>query len=754
MTNAATTFADKLINQALDAVEVHVVNRLEQTGIVSFQDEEEDLARDDVLTESKSTMTQKAEAVCKKIERMRSARTEKKLLKTDLLNKKRIEDSLQTKILMDCVKNAKENKENKKIQETLQQQLLNEVKRLRERVKNCDDRNDDDDDDDFDGVLQSAIKEIRAHKSLRSELDVSLRQLELAKNAKLNEDEDITNKEFEKFENRVEREVEKKVKQLELRKTAAETQADLARKKHAEAEQSLKELRARHDVAQSKIFELENNEIEAKQILMKDRESLKLESINLTKREEEFLRRQVEQGLLYGTNQTKIPELGVSELTEKVQVKERMIAKLAEDLEAMEKKSVEVAQEAEKNVITLTKQLNATKAQLRDTSQELKKEQEFAEINGAKIVEELRERVRVLQALVNSEDGDAAEAISESTGSTSTTTTNAEGGRSNSIEQNEKALLAVRDKNRRLAAEIAVAERAKNEANKEKEVAVERAVAAETKLMQAAETIAVLEDDLAKRTQMMIVNADDDGVENNEKNKGEDSTEMVSILAAQRDRFKRRVSELDDEKSRVTLELSSTTAKAVKLEEDNVKLFEKIRYVQQYYASKLSQSSGGGGANVKILRVDEAGVPLSDSLETEKSANKNARYSCGVGGVTIGVDRLAISDGMRKRAQRYGCGFSGSGGDMESQSLGGDEGGIIGRYRDKYLARLNPFAAFKSSEIEEGGTSMQGAHDRIAMAGGKALLSSRRFRAVFAIYFLAMHLFVASVLYTHREMFT
>lgn len=91
---------------------------------------------------------------------------------------------------------------------------------------------------------------------------------------------------------------------------------------------------------------------------------------------------------------------------------------------------------------------------------------------------------------------------------------------------------------------------------------------------------------------------------------------------------------------------------------------------------------------------------------------------------------------------------------MESQSLGGDEGGIIGRYRDKYLARLNPFAAFKSSEIEEGGTSMQGAHDRIAMAGGKALLSSRRFRAVFAIYFLAMHLFVASVLYTHREMFT
>ena len=265
---------------------------------------------------------------------------------------------------------------------------------------------------------------------------------------------------------------------------------------------------------------------------------------------------------------------------------------------------------------------------------------------GAKVVEELRERVRILQALVDSEDGDVAEAVTIK--SSDDTNEKVEGDES---EGNGKALIAVRDKNRRLAAEIAVAKRAQDKANKEKEVAVERAVAAETKLMQASETISVLEDDLAKRTTSTPYVADDASSSMTTTTPNSD-TDMISILASQRDRFKRRVSELDEEKARITTELSSSSAKVAKLEEDNVKLFEKIRYVQKYYASKLS---GSTSATVKILRVDESGVPLSDSLETETSANKNSRYSCGVGGVTIGVDRLAISDGIRKLLRDTGA---------------------------------------------------------------------------------------------------
>ena len=756
---------DKIINSALDAVEEHVVQRLEDTGLVVFDDDDDDASKRTTL--KGRNVVQKLKLMREEKKRRKETKEKKrKEIKETKAERKR-EDKASDAKLMEIVKKAQQQQretsddasddKNKEKDDVLVKALLKEVQRLRERVKTSYEDDEDENrengknvsslsssSEEEDSILLSAIEEIESTSALRSELDVSLRQLQRSKQSTV--DSELLEKEREGFEERLTREVEKKTKLLEVRKSAAENAADQARKKFAEAEQNLRELRKRHDEAQSRIFDLENNEVEMKSTLAKDRESLKLEAEKLQKREEEFVKKTNDGGVgvTMRSSNNSLPELGVAALEEKLQVKERMIAKLAEDVEEMENASVAVAKEAEKNVASLTKQLTETKLKLEETKRELMKEQSNAEMSGAKVVEELRERVRVLQALVDSEDGDVAEAMAIR-GSDDTN----ERGEGEEDEGNGgKPLIAVRDKNRRLAAEIAVAKRAKDDANKEKEVAVERAVAAETKLMQAAETISVLEDDLAKRTTSTSSAATHDPSSSSTTTTTTTDTDMIAILASQRDRFKRRVSELDEEKARVTTELSSTSAKVTKLEEDNVKLFEKIRYVQKYYASKIS---GGASAAVKILRVDESGVPLSDSLETEKSANKSARYSCGVGGVTIGVDRLAISDGMRKRAQRYGCGFGGGGhGDLESASLGGDEGGVVGRYRDKYLARLNPFNAFKRTESEDGGSSNLATHDRLAMAGGKALLSSRGFRSFFALYFLAMHGFLAMVLYSHR----
>lgn len=763
---------DKIINSALDAVEEHVVQRLEDTGLVVFDDDDDENNNKRTSTKGRNVV-QKLKLMREEKKQRKETRERKRKEKEELQAERKGEDKASDAKLMEIVKKAQQQQretsdasddKNKEKDAVLVKALLKEVQRLRERVKTSYEEEDDEDEnrengknasslssssEEEDSILLSAIEEIESTSALRSELDVSLRQLQRSKQSTV--DSELLEKEREGFEERLTREVEKKTKVLEVRKSAAENTADQARKKFAEAEQNLRELRKRHDEAQSRIFDLENNEVEMKSTLAKDRESLKLEAEKLQKREEEFANKTNNVinngggvGLTMRSNNNSLPELGVAALEEKLQVKERMIAKLAEDVEEMENASVAVAKEAEKNVASLTKQLTETKLKLEETKRELMKEQSNAEMSGAKVVEELRERVRVLQALVDSEDGDVAEAMAIR-GSDDTN----ERGEGEEDECNgDKPLIAVRDKNRRLAAEIAVAKRSKDDANKEKEVAVERAVAAETKLMQAAETISVLEDDLAKRTTSTSSAATHDPSSSSTTTTTTTDTDMIAILASQRDRFKRRVSELDEEKARVTTELSSTSAKVTKLEEDNVKLFEKIRYVQKYYASKLS---GGASAAVKILRVDESGVPLSDSLETEKSANKSARYSCGVGGVTIGVDRLAISDGMRKRAQRYGCGFGGGGhGDLESASLGGDEGGVVGRYRDKYLARLNPFNAFKRTESEDGGSSNLATHDRLAMAGGKALLSSRGFRSFFALYFLAMHGFLAMVLYSHR----
>jgi len=737
---------DAIINSALDVVEEHVVQRLEDTGLVTFDD------ADDIISKT----TERGKTVVQKLKRLRAETTKtttRKKKDEEQREKWKKEDKENDAKLMEMVKAQKQSNGTKE-KDALVKALLKEVQRLRERAKTRDkeDKETSDDEgikeDEEDSILLSAIEEIESTFALRSELDVSLRQLERSKQSAV--DSDLLEKEREEFDERLNREVEKKTKTLEVRKSAAENAADQARKKFAEAEQNLRELRKRHDEAQSRIFDLENNEMEMKSTLAKDRENLKLEVEKLQKREQEFANKtNTNRGggdAMMRTNSNSLPELGVAALEEKLLVKERMIAKLAEEVEEMEKTSVTVAKEAEKNVASLTKQLTETKLKLEETKRELMKEQSNAEMCGAKVVEELRERVRILQALVDSEDGDVAEAVTIK--SSDDTNEKVEGDES---EGNGKALIAVRDKNRRLAAEIAVAKRAQDKANKEKEVAVERAVAAETKLMQASETISVLEDDLAKRTTSTPYVADDASSSMTTTTPNSD-TDMISILASQRDRFKRRVSELDEEKARITTELSSSSAKVAKLEEDNVKLFEKIRYVQKYYASKLS---GSTSATVKILRVDESGVPLSDSLETETSANKNSRYSCGVGGVTIGVDRLAISDGIRKRAQRYGCGFgSGGHGDLESASLGVDDGGVVGRYRERYLARLNPFNAFKRTETEDGGSSNLATHDRLAMAGGKALLSSRGFRSFFALYFLAMHGFLAMVLYSHRAKFS
>ena len=764
---------DKIINSALDAVEEHVVQRLEDTGLVVFDDDDDENNNKRTSTKGRNVV-QKLKLMREEKKQRKETRERKRKEKEELQAERKREDKASDAKLMEIVKKAQQQQREtsddasdttKEKDAVLVKALLKEVQRLRERVKTSYEEEDDENEnrengknasslsssssEEEDSILLSAIEEIESTSALRSELDVSLRQLQRSKQSTV--DSELLEKEREGFEERLTREVETKTKVLEVRKSAAENAADQARKKFAEAEQNLRELRKRHDEAQSRIFDLENNEVEMKSTLAKDRESLKLEAEKLQKREEEFANKTNNVinngggvGLTMRSNNNSLPELGVAALEEKLQVKERMIAKLAEDVEEMENASVAVAKEAEKNVASLTKQLTETKLKLEETKRELMKEQSNAEMSGAKVVEELRERVRVLQALVDSEDGDVAEAMAIR-GSDDTN----ERGEGEEDEGNgDKPLIAVRDKNRRLAAEIAVAKRAKDNATKEKEVAVERAVAAETKLMQAAGTISVLEDDLAKRTTSTSSAATHDPSSSSTTTTTTTDTDMIAILASQRDRFKRRVSELDEEKARVTTELSSTSAKVTKLEEDNVKLFEKIRYVQKYYASKLS---GGASAAVKILRVDESGVPLSDSLETEKFANKSARYSCGVGGVTIGVDRLAISDGMRKRAQRYGCGFGGGGhGHLESASLGGDEGGVVGRYRDKYLARLNPFNAFKRTESEDGGSSNLATHDRLAMAGGKALLSSRGFRSFFALYFLAMHGFLAMVLYSHR----
>jgi homeobox protein cut-like len=213
---------------------------------------------------------------------------------------------------------------------------------------------------------------------------------------------------------------------------------------------------------------------------------------------------------------------------------------------------------------------------------------------------------------------------------------------------------------------------------------------------------------------------------------------LLTILTAQRDRFKRRVGELDDRASRIEAEKVSAEDSRKKLEADNVQLYEKLQYVQNYYSKQVS-----AGGKTKILRVDEDGIPVTGdapaSASTQSQAAKNARYSCGVVTVNIESERTAAAvDGMRRRAARYGCfGPGGPGGDLP----GGDAGGVVGRYRRKYLARLNPFNAFRASQNDESASTLP-IHDRIGLQSGKMLLTNRTTRTLFSLYIIAIHFYL------------
>jgi hypothetical protein len=68
------------------------------------------------------------------------------------------------------------------------------------------------------------------------------------------------------------------------------------------------------------------------------------------------------------------------------------------------------------------------------------------------------------------------------------------------------------------------------------------------------------------------------------------------------------------------------------------------------------------------------------------------------------------------------------------------------RYKRDYEARVNPFAEFQKSEVDQRMQRMP-VHDRALLAGSKALVGSKFARALAAVYMVLMHLFFVVLLY-------
>lgn len=172
---------------------------------------------------------------------------------------------------------------------------------------------------------------------------------------------------------------------------------------------------------------------------------------------------------------------------------------------------------------------------------------------------------------------------------------------------------------------------------------------------------------------------------------GSDS-KMLEIVRGQRDRFRERMKELQSEKNRVEELAQSYKSSVARLENDNMQLYHKIRYLQSYRGNGSAGSSMSTNANHRVL-------PGSHAMSA------------------------ALEDGQ-----------AGSG-DVEA------------KYRGIYEEKMNPFVQFNKMESQQRYTNLN-VVDKILLNSARLLLGHRVTRNIAFSYILLLHLLVVATLYT------
>ncbi|KAK3308216.1 CASP C terminal-domain-containing protein [Chaetomium strumarium] len=168
---------------------------------------------------------------------------------------------------------------------------------------------------------------------------------------------------------------------------------------------------------------------------------------------------------------------------------------------------------------------------------------------------------------------------------------------------------------------------------------------------------------------------------------------ILPMVTAQRDRFKKRNAQLEQELSETHRTVSQLRQEIAALQRDNLNLYEKTRYVSTY---------------------NRSGPVATTSSSSAYAANPNP-------------SAISISS--------------------PSSPGGGPTGGIaLDRYRKAYESNLSPFAAFRGRESARAYKRMS-VPERMVYSVARMVLASRTSRNLFALYCVALHLLVFFSLY-------
>ncbi len=158
------------------------------------------------------------------------------------------------------------------------------------------------------------------------------------------------------------------------------------------------------------------------------------------------------------------------------------------------------------------------------------------------------------------------------------------------------------------------------------------------------------------------------------------------MITAQRDRFKKKMTELEAELQKQYQAVSSLRSEIASLQKDNLDLYEKTRYVSTYNRN----------------------VPNTSSSATAYSTNPNPSA------IQVSSDTAS--------------------------------GLTMDRYRSAYEQNISPFAAFRGRESARAFKRMS-LPERMVLRVTKFVLATRTSRNVFAAYLLALHVLVFLMLY-------
>lgn len=403
---------------------------------------------------------------------------------------------------------------------------------------------------------------------------------------------------LEERNRQLEQQMEEKVKEIveiKQRSLAEENQKTLEVLKEREqalqdqllhAKDSVSNMQKLHEIAQNQLFELRaqsEEERAAKQsevgLLMDEVERAQSMLLSLER----------EKGLLRSQLQTANEETDIkksdnydsnSALENSLNAKEKQISELNMELHNIETALSNEREEHIDEVKKLTALLNEKEAAL----DEMKKQLQARPTE--KMVEDLRKKVKILQAVgynsIEAEDWEVATSGEE-------------------MSRMESLLL---DKNRKMEHELTQLKVTLSEKTSLLETAEQKIAELTAKVNEQQKLIQKLEDDILKgyssNSKERKGNFLDDwdlseagggeASENTDQRQvslDQDQSSMLKVICNQRDRFRNRLRETEEEIRQLKEKIGVLTVELEKSKADNVKLYGKIRYVQDYNLEKV-----------------------------------------------------------------------------------------------------------------------------------------------------------------------